>query len=393
MGLPHFLISLSRDLVISRNKLMHIADITMFHAPTSGGVRTYLQAKHRCLAKMADIQASLLVPGAETMQLGNVHTLSTRRLPFGQGYRFPLNRKRWADTLAELQPDLIEAGDPYVTAWSALDAGQRLGVPVVGFYHSDLPRLMGDRFGTGVARRLERYVANLYGRFDRVLAPCRSMAERLQQWGVPNVHLQPLGVDLDTFHPKRHDPRLRDTLGLRPETRLLIFAGRNSREKNIGDLLMTAQHLGSGYHLLLLGPNMPQRVPDNVTVFNRYCDTNEVARWLASADAMIHAGTRETFGLVTLEAMASGLPVVAVRAGALQENIPLGCGILCEPHSPRAMTQAVQELFMNDAKSIGRHARRYVERHYHWSLVVDTLLDHYRGVQGEATVPFEKQHG
>lgn len=372
---------------------MHIADITMFHAPTSGGVRTYLQAKHRRLAQMTDIRASLLVPGAETMHVGNLHTLSTPRLPFGQGYRFPIHRKRWADTLARLHPDLIEAGDPYVTAWSALEAGQRLGVPVIGFYHSDLPRLMGDRLGRGVARRLERYVADLYGRFDRVLAPCRSMAERLQHWGVPNVHLQPLGVDLETFHPRRRDPTLRDQLGLSPETRLLVFAGRNSREKNIGDMLATAQQLGHGYHLLLMGPYMPRRVPDNVTVFNRYCDTDEVARWLASADAMIHAGTRETFGLVALEAMASGLPVVAARAGALQENIPLGCGMLCEPHSPRAMTQAVQELFMNDAKAIGRHARRHVERHYHWNTVVDTLLEHYRGVRGEAVAPLETCHG
>ncbi|GHB02011.1 glycosyltransferase family 4 protein [Modicisalibacter luteus] len=372
---------------------MHIADVTMFHAPTSGGVRTYLQAKHRRLAQLPGVQASLLVPGAEAMQLGNLHTLPAMHLPFGQGYRFPLHRRRWAQALTRLRPDLIEAGDPYMTAWSALDAGQHLGVPVIGFYHSDLPRLMGDRLGPGVARRLERYVADLYSRFDRVLAPCRSMAERLGQWGVPNVHLQPLGVDLDTFHPRRRDPLLRDMLGLSPNTRLLVFAGRNSREKNIPELLATAQRLGSRYHLLIMGPHMPRRVPDNVTVFNRYCDSDEVARWFASADALVHAGTRETFGLVALEAMASGLPVVGVRAGALQENIPLGCGILCTPHSPDAMVQATQELFLNDAKSMGRHARRHVERHYHWHAVVDTLLGHYRSVLGDSVMPSVQQHG
>lgn len=372
---------------------MHIADITMFHAPSSGGVRTYLQAKHRRLAQLADIQASLLVPGSEAMQLGGLHTLAAPRLPFGQGYRFPLRRSTWADALVRLKPDLIEAGDPYVTAWSALDAGQRLAVPVVGFYHSDLPRLMGDRLGAGVARRLERYVVNLYGRFDRVLAPCRSMAERLQQWGVANVHLQPLGVDLDTFHPRRRDLHLRDMLGLTPDVRLLVFAGRNSREKNIAQLLATAQQLGPRYHLLIMGPQMPRRVPDNVTVFNRYCEADEVARWFASADALVHAGTCETFGLVALEAMASGLPVVAVRAGALAENVPLGCGILCEPHNIKAMTQAVQELFINDAEAMGRHARRYVERNYHWNGAVDLLLDHYRSVLGEAGVPQARRHG
>lgn len=364
---------------------MHVADITMFHAPSSGGVRTYLQAKHRRLAQLADVEGSLLIPGSEVMQLGGLRTLPAPYLPFGQGYRFPLRRRMWADALTHITPDLIEAGDPYVTAWSALDAGQRLGVPVVGFYHSDLPRLMGDRLGAGVARRLERYVANLYSRFDRVLTPCRSMAERLQHWGVPNVHIQPLGVDLDTFHPRRSNPQLRETLGLAPETRLLVFAGRNSREKNIGELLDMAQCLGRGYHLLIMGPRMPTRLPDNVSVFNRYCDVNEVARWLATADALVHAGTRETFGLIALEAMASGLPVVAVRAGALIENVPLGCGILCEPHSPEGMAQAVRELFMNDAEAMGRHARRHVERHYAWSRVVDLLLDHYHEIIGATT--------
>ena len=120
---------------------------------------------------------------------------------------------------------------------------------------------MGDRFGAPVARRLKRYVADLYGRFDSVLVPCRSMGDRLEDWGVQGVRVQPLGVDLDTFHPRRRHEELRRTLGLPDTTRLLVFAGRNSREKNVNDLLATAQRLGRGYHLLLMGPGMPTQVP------------------------------------------------------------------------------------------------------------------------------------
>lgn len=303
---------------------MHIADVTMFHAPASGGVRTYLQAKHRVMSRYPDFRASLLVPGAERDSLGDLHTLPALRLPLGQGYRFPVRSTPWRQRLIELNPDMIEAGDPYVTAWAALSAGQKLGVPVSGFYHSDLPRLMGDRFGKRVCKRLERYVVDLYSRFDSVLAPSQTIADRLLEWGVPNVRVQPLGVDLERFHPGARDPHLRSTLGIAADKRLLIFVGRYSREKNIDVLLATMRKLGSQYHLLLIGPGMPRQVSSNVSVVDRCCNAHEVATALASSDALLHAGTRETFGLVAQEAMACGLPVIAANIGALAENVPLG---------------------------------------------------------------------
>lgn len=357
---------------------MHIVDVTMFYAPASGGVRTYLQAKHEVLSRVPGLRTSLLVPGAERDSLGNHHTLPALRLPLGHGYRFPLRARLWREALVALAPDIIEAGDPYVTAWAALDASQRLGVPVVGFYHSDLPRLMGDRFGRQVGRHLERYVVNLYRRFDGVLAPCQAMADRLRDWGLDQVRVQPLGVDLQRFHPSRKDPALREELGLARETRLLVFIGRNSREKNIDILLATMKRLGNGYHLLLMGPGMPHQVPANVTSVDRCCGIYEVARVLASSDAMLHAGTRETFGLIAQEAMASGIPVIGAKAGALKENVPLGAGILCRPLDPEAMADACQSLFRNDVVASGRYARRYVELHFSWENAMETLLEHYR---------------
>lgn len=359
---------------------MHIIDVTMFHAPASGGVRTYLEAKHRVLATRPGLRTSLLVPGAERGSLGGVHTLPAPRIPLGQGYRFPLRRRPWRDALTRMAPDLVEAGDPYVTAWAVVEAGQVLGVPTVGFFHSDLPRLMGDRFGTSVRHRLQRYVGELYGHFDSVMAPCAAMAERLADWGVEQVRVQPLGVDLEVFHPRHRDPDLRRALGLGEHQRLLVFAGRHAPEKHVDILLATMAKLGPAYHLLLMGPGMPGRVPANVSVIPHYCPPSSVARALASADAMLHAGTRETFGLVAQEAMACGIPVVAARASALKEYVPLGAGVLCRPCDPEAMARAVHELFLNDPVAMGRRARRHVERHYRWEHVMDDLSQHYANV-------------
>lgn len=210
---------------------MHIADITMFYAPASGGVRTYLDAKHRRLSIKPGIRHSLLIPGAYLSEQDGVYTVPAPALPFGKGYRFPLRLAPWRNVLQDLQPDLIEVGDPYLTAWAALDARRQLDVPVIGFYHSDLPLLVSNRMGNWVTTNVEAYVSKLYGNFDRVLAPSQVMADKLIGLGVKNVFVQPLGVDLQTFNPTARDTGLRAELGIDENTHLLIFAGRGSKEK------------------------------------------------------------------------------------------------------------------------------------------------------------------
>ena len=306
---------------------MHIADITMFYAPASGGVRTYLDAKHRRLGLNPGVRHSLLIPGASASHANGIYQVPAPALPFGNGYRFPLRLAPWRNVLKDLQPDLIEVGDPYLTAWAALDARRQLDVPVIGFYHSDLPLLVSNRMGNWFTPNVEAYVSKLYGNFDRVLAPSQVMADKLRRLGIRDVHVQRLGVDLATFNPEHRDPHLRAELGIADTSRLLIYAGRGSREKNLPVLLDCMQRLGRPYHLLLVGSNMPVNVPDNVSVIDHFCPPQEVARLMASADLLVHAGDQETFGLVILEAMACGLPVVAAAATG-SESRPSSCAIV-----------------------------------------------------------------
>ncbi|MGE8326978.1 glycosyltransferase family 4 protein [Pseudomonas urmiensis] len=362
--------------------IVHIADITMFYAPASGGVRTYLDAKHRRLDAMPGVRHSLLIPGASASHTDGVYQVPAPPLPFGKGYRFPVRLAPWCNVLRELQPDLIEVGDPYLTAWAALEARRKLEVPVIGFYHSDLPLLVGNRMGNWFTPNVEAYVSKLYGNFDRVLAPSQVMADKLRRLGVKEVHVQRLGVDLTTFNPEHRDSRLRAELGIADTTRLLVFAGRGSREKNLPVLLDCMRQLGRHYHLLLVGSGMPANVPDNVSVINQFCAPQEVARLIASADLLVHAGDQETFGLVILEAMASATPVVAVRAGAFGEIVNEQCGRLCAPNDSLAMAATVREVFEDGVRKLGLQARRHVEQHYSWDNVVNGLLQHYQAVLG-----------
>ncbi|MND99231.1 GDP-mannose-dependent alpha-mannosyltransferase [compost metagenome] len=237
---------------------------------------------------------------------------------------------------------------------------------------------MGNWFTPNV----EAYVSKLYGNFDRVLAPSQVMADKLRGLGIDNVHVQRLGVDLTTFNPQHRDLSLRRELGITDTTRLLVFAGRGSREKNLPVLLDCMKRLGKHYHLLLVGSHMPANVPANVSVIDHFCPASEVARLLASADALLHAGDQETFGLVILEAMASAIPVIAVAAGAFTEIVNDQCGRLCTPNDGLAMARTVREVFEVGARQMGLQARAHVEQHYAWDTVVNGLLEHYRAVLG-----------
>ncbi|MNO70044.1 GDP-mannose-dependent alpha-(1-6)-phosphatidylinositol dimannoside mannosyltransferase [compost metagenome] len=370
---------------------MHIADITMFYAPASGGVRTYLDAKHRRLDALQGVRHSLLIPGASAQYADGIYQVPAPPLPFGNGYRFPVRLAPWCNVLRSLAPDLIEVGDPYLTAWAALEARRKLDVPVIGFYHSDLPLLVSNRMGNWFTPNVEAYVSKLYGNFDRVLAPSQVMADKLRRLGVRDVHVQRLGVDLQTFNPERRDPNLRAELGIADSSRLLIYAGRGSREKNLPVLLDCIERLGQPYHLLLVGSNMPANVPANVSVIDHFCPPHEVARFMASADLLVHAGDQETFGLVILEAMASATPVVAVRAGAFGEIVDERCGRLCRANDGLAMAEAVREVFEAGVHTLGAQARRHVEQHYSWDNVVSGLLQHYQAVLGHQ--PLARAHG
>ena len=357
---------------------MHIVDSTLFFAPHSGGVKRYLLEKSRYLASVPGIRHTLLVPGPkENSGLPQIVHISSPRVPFGGGYRLPLRPALWRDALCRLQPDLIEVGDPYYLAWSALAAARHLRVPAIAFAHSHVSRMFASRFGSWAGATVDAYLQRLYAGFDVVLAPSRVVADHLLALGVEHVEVQSLGVDTEVFHPSARSPDLRSLLCLPPETRLLVFAGRMAREKSIGLMCRAVEGLGSPYHLLLIGARTRRRVSPWVTELPYQQDARQLARLLASADALLHAGQQETFGLVILEAMACGRPIVAVAAGAVTELVDTGVGRLAEPGNVESLQHAIRSLYDCDWNLMGACARQRVERSYSWQRALDAQLARY----------------
>jgi alpha-1,6-mannosyltransferase len=362
---------------------MHLVDTTLFYSPTSGGVKRYLNAKHEWLGAHTSWEHTIVVPGQESRtERGGVSTLSGFPLPGTFNYRLPLNPRRWNDLLDALEPDIIESGDAFHPAWSAWIVARRRGIPVAAFYHSNLPQLVGRRIGSLSERVMGRYVRWLYERFDVVFAPSRLMCEYLNELGVPHTVHQPLGVDAEIFRPERRSTQLRERLGLSHRTRLLAYAGRFAGEKNLPVLLQAFARLGHPYHLVLIGGDRETRPTANVTLLPYRRDSGELANWLASADALVHAGTKETFGLVILEAMACGRPVIAARAGAIPEFVDNSVGVLAEPNNVESMAEAIASLYERDLDAIGEAARSRVLRKFTWNRAFQQQVAAYASLVG-----------
>jgi alpha-1,6-mannosyltransferase len=362
---------------------MHLVDTTLFYSPTSGGIKRYLDAKHAWLAAHTSWEHTMVVPGPEDrIDRGGICTLGGFVVPGSFNYRLPLNPERWTDLLTALEPSLIEAGDAFHPAWCATHVAGRLGIPVAAFYHSNLPQIIGRRVGSISERILSRYIRWMYERFDVVFAPSRLMCSYLNHLGIRHTMLQPLGVDTEVFRPERRVHDLREKLGLPPEARVLVYAGRFSPEKNLPIMLQAFARLGYPYHLLMIGGNQEARPAPNVTMLPYRKDSRELAQWLASADALIHAGTKETFGLVVLEAMACGRPIVAADAGAIPEVVDDSVGMLAQPNSSSSLADAIAALYDRDIEGMGAAARSRVLQRFTWNQAFNAQTNAYAALVG-----------
>lgn len=350
----------------------------MFYPAETGGVRTYLTAKANWLARHTRIHHTVVVPALREVK-GKLPVLGVPSvpIPYSNGYRMPLSTSMSAYTLRRIQPDLIEAGDPYQFAWTALRVKNEINVPAVAFYHSDLPPLVGQRFGRRAQRAATRYVSHLYRQFDLVLAPSVVMAQRLRNMGIHQVQHQPLGVDTSVFSPERGNDQLRARLGLPKNTRLLMYAGRFTKEKKLPVLIEAVERLGHPYHLIMVGSGDQLSPSAYVTYLPFQRDAYQLASLIASCDLLVHPGDQETFGLVVLEAMACGTPVVGMAAGGVAELIDSDTGLLVAPGSASALAEGIRRIYRSDLEWMGANGRRKVLEKYDWNIIIPQLMTRY----------------
>jgi alpha-1,6-mannosyltransferase len=381
-----------------------VCDVTQFYSPVSGGVKRYISEKRRYVVEHTHDEHHLIIPGSETRYERDgrlhLHTIRSPRLDFfsryPSRYRLILNTRLVLDLLDDIRPDVIEAGDPYHVAWTALRAGAQQHAPVFGFYHSHFPEAYlrtalkygGSWLRDAVLSYAEDYIVRLYSRFAATLVPSEHLRQLLAGWGLTNTVTLNLGVDTDAFRPAPRDPALRRELDLPLDRQVLLYVGRLSPEKNIEMLLAGFEELCSRhplrYHLVMVGDGPLRRLlpatrqRTNALTWRSYIQANaDLARYYHAADLFIHPGVCETFGLVVLEAQACGLPCVGISGSYMDANIMVGLDKWATHNRPAELADAIERFDNVDRTALGLEASRMVHARFAWNRVFQRQWDLY----------------
>ena len=299
--------------------------------------------------------------------------------------------RRIARTVEEFRPDLVHCATEFMIGRLGQAAARRFGVALVSSYHTDFSRYT-QAYG---APRLRTVVSNYIGRFhrraSRTYTPSLMARADLLGFGVDDVEVWGRTIDVRTFRPERRDPFFR-RLNQWDHKFVLLHVGRLATEKGVRRILegfRIARGLlpAGSVHLVVAGGGpeesaLRRAAPPDVTFLGVLDHKCGLPQLYASADAFVFASLTETLGLVVLEAMASGLPVIATPAGGVADHLRDGENGLAFPaNDVDKMAHAMVRLVMNGKLrgELARGARRTAEA-LDWEGELDRLGASYREV-------------
>ena len=304
-------------------------------------------------------------------------------LPFYKDFKIGLETRRRLRTLMlRFRPDVVHIASPATLGLQAAKAAAELGIPTVAIYQTDMVGFAARYDVPGGARAMASLTRRIHTRVDRTLAPSSASLSQLDALGVPDTALWPRGVDLRQFHPSRRDDALRHELG--GDERLLIgYVGRLAPEKEL-DLLRVID-ADPRYRLVIVGGGPEEQRLRSVLPDARFLGVlhgDELGAAYAALDVFVHTGRHETYCQSAQEALASGVPVVAPRAGGPIDVVDDGtAGFLYRPGDAGDLALHVGRLAGNPLlrRTMATAARRSVQERS-WARVNERLLGHYRDV-------------
>jgi len=377
---------------------MRIVDVCAFYTPLGGGVRTYVESKFRTAPAMGHEQI-VIAPGDryEITKIAPGAILATipgPTLAVDRRYRYFNDEAMLHRELDRWNPDHVEATSPWASAsmvsrWQG--AATRSLVmhsdPLSAFAYRWLGGILSRRMIDRICNPFWNHLRSLDRGFDVVVAPSRQLADRLRAGGVEKAIAIPLGVERGRFDPDLRDEKLRAellaSLGLPDSGTLLIGIGRFSSEKRWDMVIRAVAEAArkKPVGLLLVGDGPRRQTLElacarfsNIELLMPVTERDELARLLASADALVHGCEAETFGLTITEARASGVPVIVPNRGGASEQLTRGAGRAYRAGSERSLAQAIAAFIDRDPAEQRRVAVQ--------SSRVRTMDEHFRELFG-----------
>jgi glycosyltransferase involved in cell wall biosynthesis len=371
----------------SPDRPLRIAILTETFLPKIDGIVTRLCHTLRHLREFGHEVMIIAPAGIDDFEGIPVYGVSGFPFPLYPDLKIAIPRPSVGKALGAFQPDVIHAVNPAMLAVSAFYYSVRYSRPLVVSYHTHLPKYLSF-YHLGMLEPVMWWgMRQGYNRADLTLATSSAMQGELTAKGIQRVQLWRRGVDTERFHPGKASRAMRERLTQgHLEDKLLLYVGRLSAEKEIE---RCSQVLAAvpGLRLALVGDGphrekLEKHFAGTPAYFAGYLRGEELAEAFASADVFLLPSRTETLGLVLLESMAAGCPVVTPNAGGTSDIVQDGVtGHLYDPADDEGHVKAVQQLLADPAQhaQVRRNARLDAEQ-WSWAAATRQLEEYYRGV-------------
>ncbi len=319
---------------------------------------------------------------------GDLVSVPSLPFPAGRGeYRFPLALSpRVRRDLATFAPNIMHVSSPDVVGHRAVSWARHRSIPVLASVHTRFETYLRYYNMAWGEPLIEAILRRFYRRCDALVAPSESMAQVLRDARMNyDISIWSRGVDRETFNPGRRSAEWRRALGVADEDVAIGFLGRLVMEKGLDVFSDTVDELkrrGVAHKVLVIGEGpargwLKARIPE--AVFAGFQEGEDLGRAVASMDVLFNPSVTETFGNVTLEAMACGLPVVAAEATGSQSLVDdRASGRLIRPGAVHQFAEALREYVQQPELRV-RHGAAGEARaqDFSWDSINQTVADTY----------------
>ncbi|TWT05294.1 glycosyltransferase family 1 protein [Planococcus sp. CPCC 101016] len=376
---------------------MKIMIVTETFLPSTDGIVTRLTACIRWLHQDGH-EIQIIAPdlGVKEFDGAIVRGVPAYAFPFYRSKKFAFPNRIVKKYMAEFDPDIVHVVNPAVVGYSGVNYAKNLDIPLIASYHTNIPQYMAYYKLGKLDWLMWWFMKKMHNKADLNLCTSHTVLEELKDKGFERMQVWKRGVDTERFNPRHYTRDMRLKLaGGQEDKILLLYVGRLSAEKEI-EKIRDVLTVSDRYCLAIVGDGPHRKELENHfsgtrTVFTGFIHGDELASAFASADAFVFPSTTETLGLVIMEAMASGLPVVAAESGPTKEQVTdRRNGLLYDSTDPESFKKIIR--LLEDSSFRNQLAKQAVAdvAELGWAAAAEQIRDLYSQiVEAKAVNPYQ----